>query len=190
MNIRKGKLLYHLTHIDNLESIVKNGLLPRSSTNNLIKVDVANWDILEKRHNNHLDDFVLFHFHPYTAFDTAVKSTYGPENFVYITVYREYAERNNFKIVPRHPLNGEFEICEYGEGIEKINWEIMEKTKDMIESNMQSYAKEVKMAECISDGIIWPDNFAYIYCNEQYVKELKRKYPKLAEKIQSQVWLK
>jgi RNA:NAD 2'-phosphotransferase (TPT1/KptA family) len=29
-NIRDGKLLYHLTALDNLPSIIKNGLVPRS----------------------------------------------------------------------------------------------------------------------------------------------------------------
>lgn len=47
MNIKEGKLLYHLTHIDNLDSIIKNGLLPRTRVieNDLLCTDVANEDI-------------------------------------------------------------------------------------------------------------------------------------------------
>ena len=31
MKIKDGRLLYHLTHIDNLDSIIENGLLSRNS---------------------------------------------------------------------------------------------------------------------------------------------------------------
>lgn len=74
MNIRGKKLLYHLTHIDNLDSIIENGLLSRNQAiqRGLLNKDIANHDILESRQLNHLDDYVLFHFSPYTAFDNAV----------------------------------------------------------------------------------------------------------------------
>lgn len=191
MNIRGKKLLYHLTHIDNLDSIIENGLLSRNQViqRGGINQDIANPDILESRQLNHLDDYVLFHFHPNTAFDNAVRYKYGAENFVYITVYRSYAEENGFQIVPRHPLNGEFELCNYNEGMNRIDWEAMERGMNEIDPTNQGYAKEVKMAECISSTPILPHDFAYIYCNENTVEYLKTRYPMLADKIQSGVWL-
>ena len=47
---KTGKLLYHLTKLENLESIIENGLLPR---NEVIKQrikfgDIANADIISK----------------------------------------------------------------------------------------------------------------------------------------------
>ncbi len=191
MNIRGKKLLYHLTHIDNLDSIIENGLLSRNQViqRGGINQDIANPDILESRQLNHLDDYVLFHFHPNTAFDNAVRYKYGAENFVYITVYRSYAEENGFQIVPRHPLNGEFELCNYNEGMNRIDWEAMERRMNEIDPTNQGYAKEVKMAECISSTPILPHDFAYIYCNENTVEYLKTRYPMLADKIQSGVWL-
>ena len=191
MNIRGKKLLYHLTHIDNLDSIIENGLLSRNQViqRGGINQDIANPDILESRQLNHLDDYVLFHFHPNTAFDNAVRYKYGAENFVYITVYRTYAEENGFQIVPRHPLNGEFELCNYNEGMNRIDWETMERRMNEIDSTNQGYSKEVKMAECISSTPILPQDFAYIYCNENTVEYLKTRYPMLADKIQSGVWL-
>lgn len=30
MSAKQGKLLYHLTRLDNMESIIKNGLMPRA----------------------------------------------------------------------------------------------------------------------------------------------------------------
>ena len=191
MNIRGKKLLYHLTHINNLDSIIENGLLSRNQAiqRGLLNKDIANHDILENRQLNHLDDYVLFHFSPYTAFDNAVRYEHGAENFVYITVYRRYAEENGFQIVPRHPLNGEFELCDYNEGMNIIDWETMERRMNEIAPTNQGYAKEVKMAECISSEPILLQNFAYIYCNERYTEDLRGRYPIIADKIQSGVWL-
>ena len=191
MKIKDGKLLYHLTHIGNLDSIIENGLLSRNQViqRGMLNQDIANPDILESRQLNHLDDYVLFHFYPNTAFDNAVRYTYGAENFVYIAVYRSYAEYSNFKIIPRHPLNGEFELFDYNEGMNRIDWETMERRMDDIAPSAQDYAKEVKMAECISSDSIFPQDFAYIYCNERHVEYLKSSYPTIADKIQSKVWL-
>lgn len=191
MKIKDAKLLYHLTHIDNLDSIIENGLLSRNQViqRGMLNQDIANPDILESRQLNHLDDYVLFHFYPNTAFDNAVRYKYGAENFVYITVYRTHAEENGFQIVPRHPLNGEFELCDYNEGMTRIDWETMEQRMSEIDSTNQGYAKEVKMAECISSEPVLPQKFAYIYCNERYVEDLKIRYSTIADKIQSGVWL-
>lgn len=191
MKIKDGKLLYHLTHINNLDSIIENGLLSRNQViqRGLLNQDIANHDILESRQLNHLDDYLLFHFYPNTAFDNAVRGEYGAENFVYITVYRTYAEENRFQIVPRHPLNGEFELCGYNEGMNRIDWETMEQKMNEIDPINQGYAKEVKMAECISSEPVLPQNFAYIYCNENNVEYLKTRYPMLADKIQRGIWL-
>lgn len=191
MKIKDGKLLYHLTHINNLDSIIENGLLSRNQViqRGLLNQDIANHDILEIRGLNHLDNYVLFHFHPYTAFDNAVRGEYGAENFVYIVVYRSYAEYSNFQIIPRHPLNGEFELCDYNEGMNRIDWETMERKKKDFPPTDWDYAKEVKMAECISCNPIPSQDFAYIFCNERHVEGLKSRYPTMADKIQSGVWL-
>ena len=191
MKIKDGKLLYHLTHVDNLDSIIENGLLSRNQVIQrcLLNKDIANHNILENRQLNHLDDYVLFHFYPNTAFDNAVRYKYGAENFVYIGVYRSYAEYSNFKIIPRHPLNGEFELYDYNEGMKRIDWETMEIRMDEIAPTAQDYAKEVKMAECISCNPNPSQDFAYIYCNEKHVEYLKNSYPTIADKIQSKVWL-
>ena len=172
-------------------AIIENGLLSRNQViqRGMLNQDIANPDILESRQLNHLDDYVLFHFYPNTAFDNAVRYKYGAENFVYIAVYRSYAEYSNFKIIPRHPLNGEFELFDYNEGMNRIDWETMERRMDDIAPSAQDYAKEVKMAECISSDSIFPQDFAYIYCNERHVEYLKSSYPTIADKIQSKVWL-
>lgn len=191
MEIKKQKILYHLTHIDNLESIMENGLLSRNDALKLNQsfVDVADPDILKKRKLNRLDDYVLFHFYPNSAFDTAVKEKFGSENFVYIAIYKEFAKDNGFKVIPIHPLHGDFEIYDYEEGFEKINWELFEKKMQDISPLQRTDARLTKMAECISIDRVNPDSFFCIYCHDSKVEELKKKYSSICY-INSGVWLR
>lgn len=190
MRIKEQSILYHLTHIDNLESIMENGLLSRNDVNNLSHsfVDVADSEILEKRNQNKLDDYVLFHFYPNSAFDTAVKEEYGAENFVYIAIYRNFAKDNGFKIIPRHPLHGEFELYDYEEGFEEIDWELFETKMEDIPADEKVEAKLTKMAECISIETVSPDDFFCIYAHTSKIDELKKKYSSVCY-VNRGVWL-
>lgn len=155
------KLLYHLTEIDNLDSILKYGLLPRKLIleQSIKFTDVADPNIIDKRTELGLDGFTPFHFHPYSAFDVAVKHAHNPKEMMYICITRELARYNNFYILPQHPLSSDdFELFGYDEGFDKIDWDtLMEKNRT------DTYAKEVKMAECLTDLIIPPKCFQCIY---------------------------
>ena len=69
-----------------MEAIVNHGLLPRRSLleQGIFFVDVADPPIITKREELDLDKYTPFHFHPYSAFDVAVKHTYSAEKFVYV----------------------------------------------------------------------------------------------------------
>src|SRR6056297_3633992 len=88
--IKNGKWLYHLTSIDNLDSIIKNGLVSRKKLKILRSdfVDIADQWIIEKRVGFNLDDYIPFHFHPYSAFDVFVKNNNPKKEFIYITIMR------------------------------------------------------------------------------------------------------
>lgn len=191
MNIREGKLLYHLTHIDNLGGIFEGNLLSRNSATQLYTfTDVADEEIIQGRQQHLLDDYVLFHFHPYSAFDVAVKQKYGPSNFVYITIQREVARRRGFQIIPRHPLNGSLKTYDYGEGINEIDWGAMEMKKSEIETEEEiRYARQVKMAECISSNPVLVSDFFRIYCNKVQLNKLQSTYMEHKNKFEGRVWL-
>lgn len=167
---KQGKLLYHLTKLDNLNSILQHGLLPRKSVknSNLCFSDVANQDIISKRTQLGLDIYTPFHFHPYSSFDVAVKNTYSDETFIYICISRDVAKYNRFKILPKHPLNmEECNLMDYEEGFNSIDWETMH-TKGRIDD----YAKKVKMAECLTDRKITADFFQCICVKNNDIKEI------------------
>lgn len=166
--VRDKKLLYHLTKVDNMKAIIKNGLLPRRYLleHNMLFGDVADSEIISKRQELGLDKYIPFHFHPYSAFDVAVRNTYSTETFVYICIKRALAEFNNFKVLPRHPLSKqECDLCDYNVGINSIDWDTMETTglKD-------EYSRTVKMAECLTDKRIPAELFQCVYVPDNKTK--------------------
>jgi hypothetical protein len=75
--IRDGRLLYHLTVLENLESILRHGLQPRCEPSNGEFDDVADSEILDSRANHNLDSYVLFHFFAKNPFDYGVQRTHS-----------------------------------------------------------------------------------------------------------------
>ena len=151
-----------------MPSIIEYGLLPRKYAKQFKFKDVANQEIIEKRSKFNLDEYTPFHFHPYSAFDVAVKSEHKDDNLIYICIRREDARANGFKILPKHPLSiSECTLYEYDEGFNKIDWEAMQTP-----GNENEYVKHVKMAECITDLMIPVDGFASIYVKDDETKEL------------------
>lgn len=172
-SIRNGKLLYHLTKLSNLDSIIKNGLVSRHilESNQAIFGDVADSQIMSKRKEFGLDYYVPFHFHPYSSFDVIVKNTYSSDEFVYICIYRTLARENGFLILPKHPLSVEdVRLLNFDEGINEIDWDAMESS-----STVSDYCKNVRMAECLTDKIIPAKCFQSIAVRNQNVKEIVEK---------------
>ncbi|WP_297417309.1 DarT ssDNA thymidine ADP-ribosyltransferase family protein [Clostridium sp.] len=172
-NVKQGKLIYHLTKLSNLDSILEYGLLPRKTIveKNIGFSDVANQEIISKRTELGLDIYTPFHFHPYSSFDVAVKNTYGNEVFIYICISRSDAEYNEFKILPRHPLNmEECKLMDYKEGFDNIDWDTMQS-----KGREDDYAKKVKMAECLTELAVPANVFQCIYVKDDETKNIVEK---------------
>jgi hypothetical protein len=165
---KSQKLLYHLTKIENLPSIIKNGLMPRR----LIKEksihfgDVADSAIICKRTILGLDAYTPFHFHPYSSFDVAVKHRFNSERLIYICIERDFARSEKFKILPQHPLSiVDCELYDYDEGFNRINWDVLCEA-----GSSHINAKEIKMAECLTNLTIPAERFKCIYVANNDVK--------------------
>lgn len=165
---KTGKLLYHLTELRNLQSIIEYGLVPRKVLyENTVKFeDIANPEIIVKRDQLGLSEYVPFHFHPYSAFDVAVKLAHSDEEMIYICIRRDLARANNFKILPKHPLSIEdYELYNYDEGFDKIDWDTL-----MEVGRTDEDAKHIKMAECLSEYVIPVQCFQSIKVSSDAVK--------------------
>lgn len=146
-SIRNGKLLYHLTALSNIESILTNGLKPRANLAEVFK-DVAEQDIIDFRNAHNISNLIPFHFFAGSPFAGRVQKDHPNVEFVYITVHRDIVKHknNNFKIFPTHPKHmNPLEIFDYEEGLQRIDWELMEK-RDYLDDE----CKEACMAECVA----------------------------------------
>jgi len=156
-DIKEQKLLYHLTDIHNLPSILEYGLLPRSQLEEF--EDIADSDIIDSRKKLKLDDYVPFHFFARNPFDGRVQKDHPDKTFILITVRRERARKLNWTIIPQHPLaNENIELLEYDEGIEAIDWHVMNKR-----DYRDDYSKSVCMAECLSPKRVLAKRFFNIF---------------------------
>lgn len=172
---KNGKLLYHLTHIDNLKSIFKRGLKSRAKLKKF--TDVANCEILGKREKLSLQDYIPFHFFGGSPFDGSVQLANTGAQFVLITVLREHAKDNNWQVIPRHPLADEdIELMGYEEGFASINWAKMNE-RDYHDSE----SKSVCMAECLSPTTVAPSLFQSIFVKDA---DVKGKVEKLLKKVE------
>lgn len=177
MSIRDGKLIYHLVPLDSLESIIEHGLMSRDdlAENGLSFIDTADQEILQKRERLGLSQYIPFHFHIHTAYDTAVKNTNRDITFVYICLHRDYAKRRNFKILPIHPASNEQPtLFDYEEGFAAIDWDTMELTKSEAEERDGDlrYHQQVRMAECLSPFPIPVECFLSINVPNETVKRV------------------
>ena len=171
----EGKLLYHITRLDNLPSILKDGLLPRAELERSKTgfADIADQGILSKRkeYQVNLSECVPFHFFAKTPFDGDVCRKYGAENMAIITIPRKLHENNDFYIIPSHPLDREEpDIYPYDKGFSLISWEILD-----LDRNFRDYhIREVKlacMAECVAQYRFPPECFAVVYLPTQAAYE-------------------
>lgn len=166
----KGKLLYHLTHIDNIMSILSCGLKPRQMLESKLFKDIADPDIIEGRKSKGvgLENYVPFHFFALNPFDGAVCKIHGSENMAIIAISRSMGEKEG-KIIPKHPLScSDDELYDYSDGFEEIDWNIL----DNFEKRDYKIPeiKRACMAECLIKRIISPKEFSCIYVSTDYAK--------------------
>lgn len=160
---RHKALLYHLTSLDNLPSILANGLQSRACLEAAAFTDVADHKIVEGRKALKLEDYVPFHFFSKTPFDYGVQWSRPTERFVLLTVRRSYAQAKQWKIIPSHPLGSEApKLMEYEEGYAAINWDLMETDEKGVTYDTNRAYRQVCMAECLSPSEVPPSVFLSI----------------------------
>ncbi|MGV8920926.1 MAG: DarT ssDNA thymidine ADP-ribosyltransferase family protein [Pseudomonas sp.] len=165
-NIKEQKLLYHLTSVENLDGIFQGGLKPRAELTNV--KDVADSEILKKRKALELDSYVPFHWFAANPFDGSVQRNNPDVKFVLISVYRSTAQKNGWKVIPRHPLaNDSIQLLDYDEGFEAIDWEVMNSRE-----YHDAHCKSICMAECLAPGVVKPNVFFKIFTPNEEVEAL------------------
>ena len=168
-NARELKQIFHLTALDNMPSIIQNGLMPRQLIRSRGKefCDIADQGIIEERNTIDLNAYIPFHFHPYSSFDIAVKASHPETQFVYIALKREFARYSGFKVISAHPLSDEKpELLDYDEGFAQIDWDAISQGNED-----RRATKQARMAECLTDRIIPAALFQNVYVHDEQTKK-------------------
>jgi len=173
ISAKDKKLLYHLTPIKNVENILKEGLKPRNSLKKEDFKDTANLDIIDKRNKMGLTQYVPFHFISNGPYDGRVRKDNPNEDFAYICVSRSTI-KDNCKIIVGHPLNNNSDkIYSWDEGMEEIDWTLMDKGDYTDEA-----CKQMCMSEALYLGTITHENIQCIWVPSAQVgkcEEIKEK---------------
>lgn len=158
--------------MDNLPSILDTGLRSRASVKGEF-VDVADGEIITGREALNLQTMVPFHFFTKNPFDGRVLKDHKEKSFCIISVCREFAKENGWKVIPKHPLSTSsvIDLLDYEQGMAQIDWELMN-----IRDYKNAECKSVCMAECLSSVTVEPKNFHCIFVKndneKKYVERL------------------
>ncbi|NBA94055.1 DarT ssDNA thymidine ADP-ribosyltransferase family protein [Pseudomonas sp. R5(2019)] len=180
MPIRDQSLIYHLTSVANIPSILRRGLLPREQLQEFR--DVADPEIIAGRRERQLENFVPFHWFAGNPFDGRVHRDRRDERFVLITVSRTLAEARNWRVIPRHPLAvRDIELLDYAVGVAAIDWDRME-----LRDYHDPVSKSVCMAECLSPEAVAPQDFFKIFTPSAHVQ---RQIDELVAPLPFRLWV-
>ena len=169
--------IHHLTHIENLKSILENGLKPRNELKQNEFKNTANNEIITKREEHKsLNDYIPFHINKLQItyripYNYVVCKNEGNENMIFLSCKTENLFSDEIIYQLYHPVSNY--KCEYVSNNEK---EFIKKLEE--EENKLKYeynfnysnprVKEFLMSEILVKGTLYLDNNwkIYVYSNE------------------------
>jgi len=170
------KYIYHMSHIDNLNSILQNGLISYNQALDLKHIDISNRDVnirrtvIEPIFNKQIHSYVPFYFNPRNAMLYARREIQN--NLVVLAIDRIliYHETSLFTDGNAAAKNTKFfnDLHE----LKTLNWKCINAKywTDCLDG------KRIKMAEVLIVDIVEPKYIKKIYCNnyvlKQYVESL------------------
>lgn len=138
--MRGNKLLYHITHISNLQSIIKKGSLwahARIKQRTINYKDVANQDVQSRREHTkipvgaggYLHDYVPFYFAPRSSMLYVLKNQQVPQDdIVYFMTNTETIQQHSLSYVftDAHAIRRLTNFYTDLEDLKQIDWDVMQ----------------------------------------------------------------
>lgn len=150
---------YHLTHISNLKSIVKNGILSRNKLHlhGIELSDISNTDIQNKRmrpesiYGRMIHDYVPLYINPRNPFLNSTKVRNTIDNLVLIEVYPHILVQQE-KTLFSDGNAAEKETNFFGKknDLEKVNWTLLQNGKWSEDESKRVMCSEVLIPDVIN----------------------------------------
>lgn len=160
---------YHMTHIENLQSILEKGLFPHS--NQYQKKDISDLDVnnrrsrLEPIYNKSIHEYVPFYFNPKNAMLYVRRNI---QNEVVILVLRKELILKNKSIFTDG--NASCTTTKFYnnkiENLNKLDWTCLNDNN----WNEHEDGRRKRMAEVLVPNYVSVDNIEAIICNNSYTK--------------------
>lgn len=190
--------IHHITHIDNLDGIIKNGILPRKILNkdNKNYKDTADPKIILEREALNLNEYIPFHINSIQKkhgipYKYQVCKDIGKEFFIVLSLnFSNYNQEIN-KLYLYHPVSSlGREITNLSDYINKINEEYSK--LPLNENGYKDYrnykVQEFFMSEVLIKNCVPFDRIDCIYVfkeeTEKEVNKILEKYKDLKIKIE------
>jgi hypothetical protein len=186
-----SELFWHLTSFDNIENILKMGLLSRIRLLELNQKynDKARVDLIVERGEKELVKYVPFHFIPLSPYAKEIFRQNKKHEFCYITIRDKVAiDESKYKILleySNHLKN--IELKNYNDCKNKIN-EIRKNTDFVYGKTSNKDKKGGPMGECLALDYVKPEMFyAIIVKSKDKEIEIKNILNKLDKKIECRI---
>lgn len=160
--------LYHMTHIDNLSSILENGLYPHA--NNLQKIDISDCDVNSRRSRlepifaKSIHSYVPFYFNPKNAMLYVRRNIQN--NIVILKIKKELLLENNVLFTDGNASCVDTNFFDNLVDLDKLNWQCIN------DNNWCNYidGRRIKMSEVLVPDYVSVDSIEGIICNNTQIK--------------------
>lgn len=161
--------LFHMTHIDNLQSILLHGLLCHNDMSHYI--DISNRDVNNRRnapepfYNRSIHDYVLLYFNPRNAMLYSVQRRFGKKVVILNISRKACLSRYTLFTNGNAATNGTSFYNEIKEFLDECDF-------NLVNSRVwfdDPAAKTAMMSECLIYKEIPPDYIGDIYCADDDV---------------------
>ena len=176
--------LDHMTHIDNLDSIFKYGLLAHN--NSYKQVDISNKDVNLRRkvkeniYGRSIHDYVPFYFNPRNAMMYKNRN----EQVVILAFNKSLLYQKNALFTDRNAATRNVKFYNNLQDLDKINWNIV---TSQSWNGKPEYVKQIMMAEVLVYNKVPINYLMGIYCKDESMKQyLMQKYNLSSSKVSIQ----
>lgn len=162
------EFIYHMTHIDNLPPILKNGLYPNG--NQLQKKDISDYDVNSRRSKlepvffKKIHNYVPFYFNPKNAMLYVRRNIQN--NIVILKLRKELLLQKNILFTDGNASCDNTKFFNNLTDLDKLNWQCI---NDNTWFNHED-GKRIKMSEVLIPDYVSVDNIAGIICNNTLAK--------------------
>ena len=177
--------IHHLTHIENLESILKNGLMSRNKLkkDNISFDDTANKNIIEKR--NELNNYIPFHINKLQKeqgipYNYQVCNHHKPENMIFLNYNTDNLSNYNIKCFLYHPTSKYTKEFSLNDFENKLIFEEKKLIKDGKLDYKDNKIQQFLMSEVLINSTIYLDKnwiiISYSEIQKQKIMKILKKF--------------